>query len=93
MFTLVTDRSEYFRVKRGQTAAQIENALSLPVSGKVFAGRIIRAGTQKLFRYTAEVGDTYKSVARKFAVDEAELKGLNACKPIYPTCKIFVPKI
>ena len=27
MFTLVTDRSKYFRVKRGQTKAEVESVL------------------------------------------------------------------
>lgn len=92
MFTLVTDKSEYFRVKRGQSGAEVENALSIPVAGKVFAGRIIKAGKRKYTRYTAGVGDTYKTVARAFRVSEEELKAVNGNKPVYPTCKLFVPE-
>ena len=92
MFTLVTDKSEYFRVKRGQSRAEVENALSVPVTGKVFAGAIIKAGKRQYARYTAEVGDTYKTVALKFRADEEDLKRINGNKPVYPTCKLFVPK-
>lgn len=70
----------------------MENALSVPVTGKVFAGRIIKAGTRQYIRYTAEVGDTYHTVALRFRTDEESLKKINGNKPVYPTCKLFVPK-
>lgn len=91
MFTLVTDKSKYFRVKRGQSAAEIEKVFKCPVPGKVFAGAVIRLTEGKFLKYSAKPGDSYKSVAEKFGVDEGELKKLNACKPVYPTCKLFVP--
>ena len=91
MFTLVTDRSKYFRVKRGQTAEEVSKVLKTPVSGGVFAGRIIEVYCGELVKYSAAVGDTYSSVALKFGTDEERLKKINAYKPVYPTCKLFVP--
>ncbi len=91
MFTLVTDKSRYFRVKRGQVSEDIEKALGMPVIGEVFAGEIIPVIDIKLTLYTAAVGDTYRSIALKTGADEATLKKINGGKHIYPTCKLFVP--
>lgn len=93
MFTLVTDRSKYFRVKRGQTRSDIESTLKTPVKGEIFAGRIIKLSPRELDEYTAEVGDNYRIIAEKLALDVEELKELNDNKPVYPTCKVFVPKV
>ena len=91
MFTLVTDRSRYFRVKRGQCAAEVERQLKTPVHGAAFAGRILKVVDGNLRQYTACVGDSYRTVALKFGADEERLKTLNGNKPVYPTCKLFVP--
>ena len=91
MFTLVTDRSRYFRVKRGQSAEEIERVLKTPVHGEAFAGAVVEVWSEKLTEYTAAVGDTYRTVALKFGADERQLRKLNADKPVYPTCKLFVP--
>ncbi len=91
MFTLVTDRSRYFRIKKGQCAAEIESVLSTPVTGTAFAGKIIPVAEKNLKRYVAEVGDTYRTIALKFGADEEQLKKTNNFKPVYPTCKVFVP--
>ena len=91
MFTLVTDRSKYFRVKRGQVSEEIEKALGTPVIGAAFAGAIIPISDVKLTLYTAGVGDTYRSISLKTGADEATLKKINGGKHIYPTCKLFVP--
>lgn len=91
MFTLVTDRSKYFRVKRGQSAGEIERVLKTPVSGAAFAGRIIAVESENLAEYSAAVGDTYRTIALKLGIDEQRLRKLNADKPVYPTCKLFVP--
>ena len=91
MFTLVTDRSKYFRVKRGQSAEEVESELKTPVQGAVFAGRIIEVADGNFERYAAQVGDTYRTIALKFGADEEELKKTNGFRPVYPTCKLFVP--
>lgn len=93
MFTLVTDRSRYFRVKRGQNACEIERALNIPVPPSVFAGEILPVSEAVFSVYKAVVGDTYRTVALRFGVEEGELKKANGFRPVYPTCKIFVPKV
>ena len=92
MFTLITDRSRYFKVKRGQSAREIERMLNTPICGEVFAGRIIEVVQQPLKTVTADVGDSYRTIALKCGVPESEIMEINGNKPIYPTCKIFVPK-
>ena len=92
MFTLITDKSRYFKIKRGQSAREIEEILNTPVRGKVFAGRIIRVPSERLCQVTAGVGDSYKTLALKYGVPESKLREINGEKPVYPTCRIFVPK-
>ena len=90
MFTLATDRSKYFRVKQGQSSGEIERILNTPAIG-VFEGAIISISDEKLLSYRAKVGDTYRTVANLFGIDEERLKAINANAPVYPTCKLFVP--
>ena len=92
MFTLITDRSRYFKVKRGQSVREIEGVLNTPVCGEVFVGRIVEVVQQPLKTVTADVGDSYRTIAAKYGVPDSYLKELNGSKPVYPTCKIFVPK-
>ena len=92
MFTLITDRSRYFKIKRGQSTGEIERVLNIPVCGKAFAGRIVKVAGERLVAVTAGVGDTYRTIAAKYGVAEPHLKEINGSKPVYPTCKIFVPK-
>ena len=90
MFTLVTDRCEYYKVKRGQGAKEIENTLFTP-AGEVFCGAVIAVSRQKLAAYSVKPAETYKSIAGKFSCGEEELKKLNNDRPLFPTCKLFVP--
>lgn len=90
MFTLVTDRCEYYKVKRGQGAREIENTLFTP-AGEVFAGAIIPVSRKKLEVYRVKPAETYKSIAEKFSCSESELKALNGGKPVFPACRLFVP--
>ena len=92
MFTLITDRSRYFKVKRGQSRKDIEGVLNTPVREEPFAGRIIKVEEEPIFAVTADVGDSYRTIAVNHGVPELYLKELNGNKPVYPTCKIFVPK-
>lgn len=91
MFTLITEKSRFFRVKRGQSGEDIEKFFISPVNGKTFAGRIIEI-SPGLSVYTAAVGDTYRTLAKKLGADEDALKNINCGKPVYPTCKIFYPR-
>ncbi len=90
MFTLVKEKNGFFRVKRGQSAEEVESALKTPVTGKAFAGRIIEV-KNNLELYVAQVGDCYRTIAEKTGADEDALRELNGGKPVYPTCRIFVP--
>lgn len=91
MFTLVTDRSKFYRVKRGQSARDIENLFEIPVKFPAFSGMILELGDLYYTRYIADVGDTYNTIAEKFNVNPALLEEVNGEKPVYPTRKIFVP--
>ena len=90
MFTLVTAKSKYFRIKRGQSADEVESRLCIPVGGDAFCGRIIES-KDKFDFYIAKPGDSYRSVAEKSGVAEAELREINGNKIVYPTVKLFVP--
>lgn len=57
----------------------------------VFAGAIVERGVN-LFVYAAKPLETYASVAKKFGVEEGELKSINLFRPVYPTRKIYVPR-
>ena len=89
MFTLVTDRSKYFRVKRGQTKAEVEAALCVPLKNS-FNGAIAEVG-EKMQVYTCRPLESYLSLSRKFGIPVEELKEANFSKPVYPSCKLFVP--
>lgn len=92
MFTLITDRSRYFKVKRRQSRGEIETALKTPVIGEAFAGRVIEVYEKELTAVSADVGDSYRTIAEKYGADEELLKKINGLRPVFPTCKIFVPK-
>lgn len=89
MFTLVTDKSKYFRVKDGQSREEVEAALRVPV-GETFAGKIIERG-EPMEIYVVKPLENYRTIARKLGVSEEELETVNAHKPVYPTCRLFVP--
>lgn len=90
MFTLVTDRSRFFRVKRGQSDRDIENTLSVPARG-AFVGAILSCKGEYIL-YVAGPVDSYKSVAEKFGVSGEELKNINGYRTVYPTCRLFIPR-
>ena len=89
MFSLVTERGKYLRVRNGVTKEEIISAYSQPV-GDVFAGAVIPLLPPKRHCF-ASVGDTYAKIAARERVDEAELKKLNGGAVIYPTLKIWLP--
>ena len=89
MSTLITDNSRFYRVKRGQTGAEIEKTLSLPAPN-AFAGAIIPAG--KFTVHKAEPFESYASIAKKYGVEAEELEKCNGGRPIYPSCRVFIPR-
>ena len=91
MFTIVTEKSKFFRIKRGQSGEEVEKFFLTPVGGAAFAGRIIEV-KRNLSVHIAAVGDTYRTIAAATGCKEAALRELNGAKPVYPTCKIFYPR-
>lgn len=89
MFTLITDRSKFFRVKRGLSVSDIEKTFNIPLS-EVFEGAVIEIGS-KYEVYTAVPGDTYKGIAEKFGVDAETLRKINSDRPVYPTRRLYIP--
>lgn len=89
MFTLVTDRSKFFRVKRGQSEREIEKTFCVPLSG-VFDGAIL--GVEGSYTaYAAQPGDSYKKIAERFGLEEGELRKINLDRPVYPSRKLYIP--
>ena len=89
MFTLAMDNGKFLRVRRGASQIEVEARLLRPVY-VVFAGAIVERG-EKLFVYKAKPLETYTTIAKKFGVSEEELTAVNFSRPVYPTCKIYVP--
>lgn len=90
MFTLVTAKCKFFRVKRGQSGEEIESVLKVPVSGDAFSGKLVQ--TDREFSvYEAKPFDNYKNIAERFGVSERELEEVNFSRTVYPTRKLFVP--
>ena len=90
MFTLIPENGKYVRVRRVADIKELENTLRQPVK-EAFGGEILERG-EEMDIYIAKPLDSYKTVARKFGVGEEELQRVNFSRPIYPTCKIFVPR-
>ena len=89
MFTLVTDRSKYFRVKRGQTKAEVESVLRTPIKN-FFCGAIAETG-EEVEHYICRPMESYQSISSKCGISVEELKRINFSRPVYPSCKLFVP--
>lgn len=89
MFTLVTDRSKYFRVKRGQTKTEVEAELNTPLK-EFFYGAVCEV-IDGLEPYIVQPMESYETVARKTGASVEKLKRINFSRPLYPTCKLFVP--
>ena len=90
METLKLDKRTYYRVKSGQTAAEVEKTLKIPAPS-AFAGQILTVCDCVV--HVAEPFETYRSIAEKFGVEEQRLKNFNGCRPLYPSRKIFIPRI
>ena len=91
MFTLVAEKNKFFKVKRGQSAGDIQSELKVPVCGEAFAGRIIRTDAQYVV-HIARPLESYASLAESYGVSEREIREVNGDKPVYPTCSIFIPR-
>lgn len=89
MFTLILDKSKFYKVKSCQSGREIEKLFSIPV-GEVFVGKIITLGDEYQ-TYVVKPLETYADIAEKFQVDERLLRERNSDRILYPTAKIFIP--
>lgn len=89
MFSLVTERGKYLRVRKNMTANDVVNAFSCP-TGSTFCGQIIAITPPKRFIFVL-AGDTYGKIAKREGVDEAKLIELNGGKTLYPTLRLWLP--
>lgn len=90
MQMLQLEKSKFYRVKKGQTAKQIENALSIPANC-CFDGAII--ALENCAEHVVQPFENYSTIATKTGVQEDVLKNFNGNRPLYPSCKIFIPVI
>ena len=85
---LILDRRQFYRVKRGQTAREVEKTLAHPAND-CFSGAVI--AKESCNPYTVQPFETYSSIAAKYSLDGEELKKFNGDRPLYPSCRIFIP--
>ncbi len=90
MFSLVTERGKYLRVRKNVSKDDVVATYKIPVGGEFFCGRIIALGTPKRYCY-AEPDDTYEKIAEREGADAEELKTLNGNTAVYPTRRIWLP--
>lgn len=89
MHKLQLERCAFYRIKRGQTSRQIEKVLSVPVNS-CFEGAVI--ALENCTVYIVQPFETYSAIAAKFGKEEANIKNFNGDRPLYPSCKIFIPQ-
>lgn len=92
MYELKLSKPPLYRVKRGQTPQEISEVFGCPVPQDTECGDIIAVPSCAFVLYSARVGESYASIAAKFGITEEELKRCNGGKPVYPTCKLFIPQ-
>lgn len=85
---LVLDRRLFYRVKKGQTAREIEKTLCIPANA-CFAGQVMVI--EECLVYTVQPFETYRTIASKYGKDADTLQKFNNSRPLYPTCKIYIP--
>ena len=85
---LKLNQSLFYRVKSGQTAREVEKILGVPLNN-CYGGAIINVSDCST--HTVQPFETYASIAQKYGVEEMALKEFNGARPLYPTCKIFIP--
>ena len=89
MSMLSLDRGAFYRVKRGQTPREIEQAFGVPANS-AFAGGIICLGDFIVHKVGPH--ESYESVAALYQIDAETLRKLNSDRLIYPSQKLFVPR-
>ena len=91
MFTLSAEKNKYYRIKQGQSGQEVSSRFCVPVTGSVFAGRIITLD-KEYSEYEVSAGESYKSISKAFGVPEGELKEINGNRAVYPTQKLLIPR-
>ncbi len=89
MFTLIPEKSRFYRVKRGQNAREVSISLGQPVLEDLSGGMIIPVNDGYIIHEAGE-GETFYSLSQKFGVSEDAVKKANG-GVIYPSCKLFIP--
>lgn len=90
MYELKISKGLFYRVKKGQSAADISRGLGIPISEDVREGQIIAVPAGRFKIYSAKPGDSFASVAAAFGAEAEELEKLNG-GAVYPTRRLFVP--
>lgn len=85
---LQLERNKFYRVKSGQTVREVEKILGVPLNN-CYGGAIINV--QDCSTHTVQPFETYASIAKRYGIEEELLKEFNGARPLYPTCKIFIP--
>lgn len=91
MFSLFLERSRFYRVKEGQSAALVEKTFCCPVA-PCAAGNVVALSAQPMRVYEARAGDDYAKVAARFHTDAALLQAVNLNRCLYPTRPVFLPQ-
>ena len=89
MFSLITERGKYLRIRRHVTKTDIESEFDFPVHDKVFEGGIILLNSAKKYCY-ARPFDTYETIAIREGGSAETLKNLNKNAVIYPTMRVWL---
>ncbi len=89
-YSLIAEKNRYYRVKSGQSAAEISSFSGCPVTGDMFGGRIIFLNASYR-KHPVQPCESYKSIAEKYGVDEGELRAINSNRALYPMQTIFIP--
>lgn len=89
MFSLITERGKYLRIRRHVTKTDVESEFRFAVRGRIFEGGVIVLEDEQKFCY-ARPFDTYETVAAREGGDAETLKNLNDNAVIYPTMRVWL---
>lgn len=85
---LILEKNKFYRIKRGQSAAEVEKVFLCPAK-PAFNGAIITV--EECTVHIVQPFETYSSIAGIYGVEAEELKLFNSSHVLYPSCKIYVP--
>lgn len=89
MQILQLEKNIFYRIKRGQTAADVEKIFLCPVKEN-FAGAVVYI--EDCIEYEVKPFDNYASIAFNFSLSEEKLKLFNHNKLLYPSKIIYIPR-